>query len=69
MMTGRPTGPRRLTTGATLTLAALLTACACRPDAQLHQRPAGLSDLPESLLVGIACIEILPPPRHALPDR
>lgn len=63
MMIGRLTGPRRLT------LAALLTACACRPDARLHQQPAGLSDLPEALLVGIACREILPPPRHALPDR
>ena len=58
MRTGCPTGPRRLPTVATLTLAALLTACACRPDAQLHQKPAGLSDLPESLLVGIACTEI-----------
>lgn len=63
MMIGRPTGPRRLASVVTLTLAALLTACACRPDAQLHQKPAGLSDLPESLLVGIACIEILPPAR------
>ena len=67
MRTGRPTGPRRLTLAATLTLAALLTACACRPDAQLHQKPTGLSDLPESLLVGIACIEILPPPREPRP--
>ena len=67
MMTGRRTGPRRLTTGATLTLAALLTACACRPDARLHQQPAGLSTLPESLLVGIACTEILPPPREPRP--
>ena len=67
MMTGRPTGPRRLATVATLTLAALATACACRPDAQLHQKPEGLSALPESLLVGIACIEILPPPREHRP--
>ena len=52
---------------ATLTLAALVTACACRPDAQLHQKPEGLSDLPESLLVGIACREILPPPREPRP--
>ena len=52
---------------ATLTLAALVTACACRPDAQLHQKPTGLSDLPESLLVGIACIEILPPPCEPRP--
>ena len=48
-------------------LAALATACACRPDAALHQKPAGLSDLPESLLVGIACREILPPPRGPRP--
>ena len=67
MMTGRPTGPRRLTMAATLTHAALVTACACRPDAQLHQKPAGLSDLPESLLVGIACNEILPPGREPRP--
>ncbi len=67
MMTGRRTGPRRLATVATLTLAALVTACACRPDARLHQQPAGLSALPESLLVGIACIEILPPPREPRP--
>ena len=60
MMTGRRTGPRRLATGAALTLAALVAACACRPDTALHQQPAGLSALPESLLVGIACIEILP---------
>lgn len=62
MIIGRPNGPRRLLTGALLTLAALVTACAFRPDARLHQKPAGLSDLPESLLVGIACREILPPP-------
>ena len=62
MTTGRLTGPRRLTLAAMLTLAALVTACAFRPDARLHQKPAGLSDLPESLLVGIACREILPPP-------
>ncbi len=67
MMIGRPTGPRRLPTVATLTLAGLLTACACRPDAALHQKPTGLSDLPESLLVGIACREILPPPREPRP--
>lgn len=48
-------------------LAALVTACACRPDAALHQKPAGLSKLPESLLVGIACIEILPPKREPRP--
>ena len=52
---------------AMLTLAALVTACACRPDAQLHQKPTGLSVLPESLLVGIACREILPPPREPRP--
>ena len=61
MMIGRPTGPRRLPTVATLTLGAMVTACACRPDARLHQQPAAWSDLPESLMVGIACIEILPP--------
>ena len=67
MTTDCPTGPRRLTTVASLALAALVTACACRPDAQLHQKPAGLSALPESLLVGIACFEILPPPRVPRP--
>ncbi len=46
-----------------LALGALVTACACRPDTALHQKPTGLSDLPESLLVGIACREILPPGR------
>lgn len=67
MTTGRHTGPRRLATVTMLALAALATACACRPDAALHQRPAGLSMLPESLLVGIACTEILPPPREPRP--
>ena len=41
MMTGRPTGPRRLAMAVMLTLAALVTACSCRPDAQFHQQPTG----------------------------
>ncbi len=41
-------------------LAALLAGCACHPDARLHQRPEDLSDLAESLLVGVHCSETLP---------
>ena len=66
MTTGRATGPRRLLAGALLTLAVMLNICAWRPDAQLHQKPEGLSDLTESLLVGIACIETLPSPPPGL---
>lgn len=52
---------------ATLLLVALLTGCACCPDARLHQQPAAGSDLPESLLIGVACVEILQPHRASRP--
>lgn len=67
MKIGRRTGADPRTGTLLVILAALMSGCACRPDAQLQQKPDAWSDLPESLMVGIACIEILPPcraPRH-----
>ena len=67
MKIGRRTGPDPRTWTLLVILAAPLVGCACRPDARLHQRPEDISALPESLMVGIACLEILPPwraPRH-----
>ncbi|MGB4336838.1 MAG: hypothetical protein WBJ41_18560 [Chromatiaceae bacterium] len=67
MTIGRRTGLDPRTWTLLVILAAPLVGCACRPDARLHQQPAAWADLPESLMVGIACLEILPSwraPRH-----